>query len=401
MTDREIDVIAAGHVCLDIIPKFEHEGPMTPDQVFTPGKLVSMKEAAICTGGPVSNTGIAISMLGLKVSFIARVGDDTFGKITIDKLKETAGVEGITISSEENSSYTLAIAPPGIDRIFFHSPGTNNTFCSADIDTELCGKAKMFHLGYPPLMRKLYADDGRELIAVFKQAKEAGATTSFDMAIPDSNSEAGRVNWRNILEGLFKYIDIAVPSIEEMLFMADRPKYDRIRSEIGTGDIIDVLDGSDYTELSDLFIKWGAAVVVLKSGHRGYYIRTSGKDRLEKMGAAKPGSLDEWADREIWVPAFTIDKIMSATGSGDSSIAGFITAYIRGKAPEEAGRYATALGYQNLTELDALSGIKGWEAAEEMVSDMSRDQIKFDLKDEGWSFDDSKKMWIGPNDKKN
>ena len=56
---RDIDAIAAGHVCLDIIPGFASERPYRIEEVFSPGKIVDVQAAAISTGGPVSNTGIA------------------------------------------------------------------------------------------------------------------------------------------------------------------------------------------------------------------------------------------------------------------------------------------------------------------------------------------------------
>src|SRR5690606_5074173 len=149
-------------------------------QVFRPGGLVAVDKATISNGGPVANTGIAIGKMGLKVALAARVGGDLFGQLTMDMLRDKGNVEGFHVSPEENSSYTVVLAPPGIDRIFLHFPGTNNTFCSADVDAALCRRAKIFHLGYPPLMRALYSNTGAELIKIYETAKAAGAATSLD-----------------------------------------------------------------------------------------------------------------------------------------------------------------------------------------------------------------------------
>ena len=59
-----------------------------------------------------------------------------------------------------------------------------------DLDYGAIAKADMFHFGYPPLMRRIFEQDGRELQRLFRRVKETGATTSLDMAQPDSH---GRV----------------------------------------------------------------------------------------------------------------------------------------------------------------------------------------------------------------
>ncbi len=48
------------------------------------------------------------------------IGDDRIGKIIIDILVKSGSAEGIKISPGEESSYTVVLAPPGIDRIFLH-----------------------------------------------------------------------------------------------------------------------------------------------------------------------------------------------------------------------------------------------------------------------------------------
>jgi sugar/nucleoside kinase (ribokinase family) len=395
VANRDIDVIAAGHVCLDIIPGFDHERRYTIEDVFSPGKIVDVRAVAISTGGPVSNTGIGLVKLGNKVTFIARIGDDEFGRLTLEGLKQWADVEGISISEGEHSSYTVALAPPGIDRIFFHYPGTNHTFSADDVNPDLCARARLFHLGYPPLMRTLYENDGEQLAEVFRRAKDKGVTTSLDMALPDPRSEAGQLNWQVILKKLLPYVDIFHPSAEEGLFMAQRDKWEQLRSK--GGDLLDHLSGPDYSELSSLLLSWGSSLVTLKSGHRGFYLRTGDKSAVESIGSASPSDSGTWANRELWSPAYVVDPIASATGSGDSSLAGFTTAYLRGETPERCVAAGNALGYQNLQALDAVTGIQDWETTEKIMADstLPRHSIPHS---EGWTFDKEPVLGHGPND---
>ena len=149
-----------------------------------PGKLVNMEAASISTGGPVSNTGLALIKLGIDAKLMGKIGDDFFGQGVRTLLKDWHADDAMTVVNGEQTSYTLALAPPGIDRIFLHNPGANNTFRADDINYDFVAKARLFHLGYPPLMRALYSNDGAELVEIFRRAKEAGATTSIDMSLP-------------------------------------------------------------------------------------------------------------------------------------------------------------------------------------------------------------------------
>ena len=94
---------------------------------------------------------------------MAKVGDDFIGETILNFLKNKVPAEGIKIVKGESSSYTIVIAPKYTDRIFLHNPGTNDNFGYDDIDFESVKNAKLFHLGYPPLMKRLYENDGEEL----------------------------------------------------------------------------------------------------------------------------------------------------------------------------------------------------------------------------------------------
>lgn len=397
MSQRDIDVVIAGHLCLDIIPGFQADRRYRLEDVFTPGKLVEVRDAAISTGGPVSNTGIGLAKLGNRVLFIAKTGSDQFGTLTRTLLQKWAGTEGVSTSQGEASSYTLVIAPPGIDRIFFHAPGTNHTFCADDVNYDLCERARLFHLGYPPLMRTLFRNDGEQLVEIFRRVHERGTTTSLDMALPDPQSEAGKVNWLSIFERLLPYVDIFHPSAEEALFMAQNEKWRSLRAKAGSGEVLDLLKGSDYTELSDLLLSMGPAMVTLKSGHRGFYLRTGGRERLETMGSAKPANVDPWVKRELWAPAYHVEHIASAAGSGDSSLSGFTTALLKGEPPERCVAAGNALGYQNLQELDAVSGIRDWDYSLKVMADFSMPRNTINT-GAGWRFDEATMMAFGPTD---
>ena len=140
------------------------------------------------------------------------------------------------VSDRDVSSYTVVISPPGTDRTFLHCPGANDTLRSRDVpDSALVG-ARLLHFGYPPLMRQMYLKEGGELRRLMKRAKAMGLTTSLDMAEPDGASEAGKVDWVTLLKNVLGEVDIFVPSIQEVLFMADRTMYTRLTKKTGSID---------------------------------------------------------------------------------------------------------------------------------------------------------------------
>ncbi len=396
---KSIDVIAAGHICLDIIPRFGNIKADRVGNILTPGRLVNVSEAAISTGGSVPNTGIALLKLGLKVDFMGKVGDDLFGKAIIGILGNYIEPHGMITAKGEHSSYTIVIAIPGIDRMFLHNPGTNAAFDYGDIDFALVRNARLFHLGYPPLMRNLYINDGAELIKIFTQVKSMGVTTSLDMALPDPDSESGKVDWDLILRKLLPHVDIFTPSIEEVMFMVDRKRLSSLKHEAKGGDIVDFFKPDDLTRISDVLLGYGAKIITLKCGHRGFYLRTTGKAILDKIGYAKPADSHNWSNRELWAPCYHIDRIASAAGSGDSAVAGFLTGYLKGESPEICMKCANAAGAQNVEALDAVSGVKTWDEVMKMVCAPDAKLKDLEISEDDWIYDEVDRLWKGPGEK--
>ena len=140
----------------------------------------------------------------------------------------------------------------------------------------------------------------------------------------------------------------------------------------------------------------GATVVLLKSGHRGIYAKTASREAFSDFGAARPGDVVNWADRELWVPALHVEKFASATGSGDTAIAGFLTAFLRGLGIEESLRYATCCAWQNVQALDAVSGVRSWEETAELLS-QNMAIIDPGIDAEGWQWREDCGAWCAEN----
>ena len=75
-----VDAVVAGHLCLDLIPDLSGSEKDQFEAVFQPGQLVDIGPVDYCTGGPVSNTGLALTKLGIHTRLMGKVGDDLFGQ---------------------------------------------------------------------------------------------------------------------------------------------------------------------------------------------------------------------------------------------------------------------------------------------------------------------------------
>jgi len=380
-------IVVCGHLCLDLIPGFPPvEGS---HDYFRPGRLSVVNAPVISTGGAVSNVGLSLYRLGLPARLVAKVGSDPLGRIVLERVASLgpALIKGITAVDGETTSYTFVLNPPGIDRIFLHCPGANDTFVDTDVAESVLAGAVIFHFGYPPLMEKIWSDGGRRLARIFRRARESGAVTSLDMSLPDPASPSGRVDWDGFLARVLPRVDLFVPSVEELLFMTDRPSFERFVARGGGEAIIREIGFAKLDELAGKAIRRGARAVMIKLGDRGVYLRTGQK--------GVPG-MTGWEDREMYTPVFAVPRVAGTTGAGDATIAGFLASFFKGLAPAEALTMAVAVGGCCVEAPDATSGIRSWAETVSRVRKGWRRAAAV-VPEAGWARGENG-IWRGPHD---
>ncbi len=391
------DAVVAGHLCLDMIPDLTHISEERFAQAFGPGRLTEVGPAIFGTGGPVSNTGLALTKLGIETRLMGKVGDDALGQI-VQEIIGSYGpgtASGMLVDRRVNTSYTVVLSPPGVDRFFLHYPGANDTFSANDVRYEQLSQARLFHFGYPPIMKLMYANDGTELTEVLRRARETGVTTSLDMALPDPSSAAGQANWVTILEATLPHVDVFLPSIEEILYMLRREIYDELYQAANGPHFLPLITPQLLSDTSQKLLQMGVKIVALKLGDRGLYLRTADLSSIEALGRARPSDPAAWADKELWTPCFKVDVIGTA-GSGDATIAGFLSALLRDMSPEDAVTAAVAVGACNVEAADTLGGVRSWdETMRRIASGWERHTL--DLNAPGWRFDADYRLWVGVN----
>jgi sugar/nucleoside kinase (ribokinase family) len=315
---------------------------ITANSVIMPGKLVETEPITVSTGGAVSNTGLALHRLQANVRLLALVGDDLISQLIVNFLRQRDEhlTEFIHIKPGEPASYTIALSPENADRTFLHCTGTNRNFGVADIDFGLVERAKIFHLGYPPILPRLYGNDGQELEAIYQQAKATGVITSLDMSLPDANGAAGNANWQVILQRTLPYVDIFLPSIDEIVFMLRRADYDAWQ-----GRTLAHLNRDYLAALADELLAMGAGIVGFKLGEMGIYVKSDGR--------FAPSA-------ELWHPAYDV-MVAGTTGAGDAAYAGFLAAWLRDLPLADCLQWACAAGACCVQAPDATSGVRSWD----------------------------------------
>ena len=118
----------------------------------------------------------------------------------------------------------------------------------------------------------------------------------------------------------------------------------------------------------------GPAVVALKLGDQGLYVRTS-RDAaaLERLCGTLGLEPTAWRDREVLAPCFRASRVAGTTGSGDCTIAGLLAALLRREDPVTVATCATAVGACSVEAPDATSGVPPWaDVAERLAASWPR-----------------------------
>ena len=362
--------VSAGHICLDITPAIaQNRRYNNISEYMVPGRLIPVGKPDIHTGGSVGNTGLAMKVLGADVKLMGKVGNDDFGRLVLEQVKEYGAGDGMIMADGDETSYSVVVSVAGIDRIILHDSGANNTFCMTDIDFDLVRQASLFHFGYPSIMASMYQNEGQQLVMMMKKVKEMGVATSMDMAIVDEDSEAGQADWEKIIRRVIPYVDIFAPSVEELAFLIDRPRYHEWLERSQGRDITEIISvEKDVRPLAEKLLKWGAKIILIKCGAPGLYFRTGSAEQISQVGGNLSLGVCAWADCEYFERSYKPERILSGTGAGDTSIAAFLCAVLEGCPWEECLHLAAGTGASCVAAYDALSGLKSFSELREKIA---------------------------------
>ena len=131
-------------------------------------------------GGAPCNVLSMLQRLGKKTAFIGKVGQDAFGKMLIDVVREQ-GINADNLMVDEEVPTTMAFVHTEKDGdrsfSFYRNPGADMMLRWNEIHEELLGDTKIFHFGTLSMTDEQIADTTKKAV---QKAKKNGAIISFD-----------------------------------------------------------------------------------------------------------------------------------------------------------------------------------------------------------------------------
>jgi len=360
---KKYDAVIAGYICVDLIPEFKSTKSFTHiSELLKPGKLIEIEGLNYTMGGAVANVGIAMKKFSKNVFLNGLIGNDFAGRIALTFLDQSGLLTGIKTIEGESTALGLVIALPGVDRIFLESPGCSHVFAMKHIDLDAVAKCRLFHFGYPPLLKQFYLKDGAQLLDLFSVVQGMGVVTSLDFSLIDPESESAKTNWPEAIKKILPYTDIFVPSLEEALQLMMPGEYTEISLNASGAEIIELVTIATIREAGKRIIDGGAKIVFIKAGHRGAYLATGDVSCLNERSALNLQK-EQWSYQEFWCNAYPVDqtKVKNASGAGDTASAAFLTAILDGESPERSLRLAALAGRNNLYCSDIYNELDDWE----------------------------------------
>ncbi len=131
-------------------------------------------------GGAPCNVLAMLTKLGKKTAFIGKVGDDFFGRMLAETIREV-GIDNQNLMFDDKIHTTLALvhtfADGDRDFSFYRNPGADMMLREEEVDMDLVKNTKIFHFGTLSMTDEGVRD---ATMAAVLEAKKNGAMISFD-----------------------------------------------------------------------------------------------------------------------------------------------------------------------------------------------------------------------------
>lgn len=289
-------VLAIGDVNVDIVFAGLPEIPGAEQEILAEGMEVVV-------GGQTSTIARALSSLGVRVTFVGKLGDDIYGRQALEQLKaDGVDVSGITVDPALRTGAT-AVLSTGPERAFITFLGSISRVSRADIRPEFLRSVDHVHVGSFYLQQTLRPD----LADLFEEIRGMGLTTSMDPGWDPLNE------WRDDIFDVLKHVTVFLPNEIEAM----------------------TITGVDAPEEAAAILAGYADIVLVKMGGKG--------------------CLAQNREETVYCPAFEVE-VVDVTSAGDICNAGFLYAFLHGRDLKAATQFANACGAIAVTRVGS-SGI--------------------------------------------
>ncbi len=328
MTASRFDIIGIGSPIIDSLAHVDEAFVKTIDGAKGGMELVNAEKMQAllkkittalveAPGGSAGNTVFALARLGIKTTFLGKLGNDS-GATFYKKAFENMGGDTtrFKLGAVPNGRCLSLITPDG-ERTMRTDLGAAMTLSPDEVSVADFTDCKHAHIeGYllfnPDLMNKVVAC-----------AKQAGCTLSLDLA---SFEVVGAAKDR-LPQILKNDIDIVFANEEEATAYCDK--------------------GKSYEDMAQELAKL-CSIAVVKLGKDGSLV-------------CKNGVITRIAP----VP---VKKVVDTTAAGDFWAAGFLYGWLRGKTLETSGNCGSLLGAEVVQVVGSVLSAEKWSALQKKLS---------------------------------
>ena len=212
MKNKEYDVTALGELLIDFTDKGISESG-NPVLEANPG-------------GAPCNVLAMLQKLGRKTLFIGKVGDDHFGHLLADTIKEV-GIDTGGLVYDPDVHTTLAFvhrkADGDRDFSFYRNPGADMMLSERDVNENLIASSKLFHFGTLSMTSECAEAATKKAISI---ARKRGLLISFDPNIRKPLWSSQSLARQKMEYGL-SCCDILKISDDEILFFTGESDIDK------------------------------------------------------------------------------------------------------------------------------------------------------------------------------
>lgn len=307
--EKKFDCVVVGSCVVDVLAR-----PVPLTEPIGGGRLIESDPLVLTTGGIVSNSGIAMARLGMRVAAFTYVGNDEWAEVIRHRYK----VEGVDTSAlithpTGATSTTAVLIDPSGERTFVHCVGAPRMLDKQALlgQLDLFAKSRAMLIGYYPLMTRLQNDLPEVLAAI----RETGCLTAMDAAADGGTMEP--------LAKILPHLDFYLPSESEA------------QHQTGLHEPRAII--AAYREAG------AKGWLGIKLGSKGALISPTPGEFIDVAAVKPPG------------------PVIDTTGAGDCFLGGVLTGVLRGLSPTAAGRLGAATGACCVTGLGATTAIRSYD----------------------------------------
>ncbi|WP_334151485.1 sugar kinase [Microbacterium sp.] len=264
------------------------------------GSLRHAHGMALGIGGAETNVAIGLARLGVAVSWLGRVGDDSLGERVAREIR-AEGVDVRTVVDPDAPTGLMVKERPSAASTavhYYRAGSAGSRLGAADLPDGWVESASLLHVtGITPLLSTSARD---AVLAAVARARAAGVTVSFD------------INYRSAL---------AIPAVAGPVLCEIAEHADIVFG--GDDEFAILYPDASSAESAALLRDAGCATTVLKQGPAGATVFI-GDTTVESSG-------------------FVIDAI-DTVGAGDAFVSGYLSALLDGLDVDATLRRANACG---------------------------------------------------------